>query len=548
MKNFIRKNVSSILRTGKDGFFEQTVWRQFCKVFGFVVFGLLLLLFSMPPDIFGQSGGGQILFYSNRDGNFEIYKMNSDGANQQRLTNTPENESGGIWSPDGKKILYGKSINSTTSQIWVMNTDGSNQMLISDATGVNTLYGWSPDGQKILYSSGIGQENSGNPRTLWTMSADGTNKVRLTDSTMIDHQAAWSPDGSKIAFGRCDADLICDIYSINSDGSNPVNLTPAHSFDDDAPRWTPDGGKIIYSEQFSESEVRTMIMNADGTGKFVFTDLTGYANLSKPISPDGTKIVLPLLVTQFPSPVTFDIITFGLDGSDFRNLTNNLVRDSFGAWSPDSAKIAFGSRRDMTTTDEIYAMNADGSGVGRLTFNSAADIVTDWRFIAATPAGQNISVAPANSISLTFDNVVTNGFTTANALTLDQISPLPFNFSLTGSSVIYEISTTAVFSGNVVVSFNVPNVASAAACSRLRVLHYTNGDWDLAGNAAPVYNTGNQSCTLSQTVSSLSPFVVAQSNPPANKEQCKNDGWKRFDVPRRFKNQGDCIQFANTGK
>jgi len=33
-----------------------------------------------------------------------------------------------------------------------------------------------------------------------------------------------------------------------------------------------------------------------------------------------------------------------------------------------------------------------------------------------------------------------------------------------------------------------------------------------------------------------------------NKEQCKNDGWMRFDFPRTFKNQGDCIQFINTGK
>lgn len=35
---------------------------------------------------------------------------------------------------------------------------------------------------------------------------------------------------------------------------------------------------------------------------------------------------------------------------------------------------------------------------------------------------------------------------------------------------------------------------------------------------------------------------------PTTKEQCKNDGWKDFTFPRAFKNQGDCIQFVNTGK
>jgi hypothetical protein len=40
----------------------------------------------------------------------------------------------------------------------------------------------------------------------------------------------------------------------------------------------------------------------------------------------------------------------------------------------------------------------------------------------------------------------------------------------------------------------------------------------------------------------------AQTGPPVSKDQCKNGGWARFDAPRTFKNQGDCIQFFNTGK
>ncbi len=38
------------------------------------------------------------------------------------------------------------------------------------------------------------------------------------------------------------------------------------------------------------------------------------------------------------------------------------------------------------------------------------------------------------------------------------------------------------------------------------------------------------------------------TGPPVNKDQCKNGGWQRFDLPHRFKNQGDCIQYVNTGK
>lgn len=44
------------------------------------------------------------------------------------------------------------------------------------------------------------------------------------------------------------------------------------------------------------------------------------------------------------------------------------------------------------------------------------------------------------------------------------------------------------------------------------------------------------------------PTPTPQVGPPTNKDQCKNSGWQTFNTPRTFKNQGDCIQFVNTGK
>ena len=36
--------------------------------------------------------------------------------------------------------------------------------------------------------------------------------------------------------------------------------------------------------------------------------------------------------------------------------------------------------------------------------------------------------------------------------------------------------------------------------------------------------------------------------PPTNKDQCNKGGWKIFTIPQKFKNQGDCMSFVNTGK
>jgi NHL repeat len=44
------------------------------------------------------------------------------------------------------------------------------------------------------------------------------------------------------------------------------------------------------------------------------------------------------------------------------------------------------------------------------------------------------------------------------------------------------------------------------------------------------------------------PPTTTGVGPPTNKDQCKNGGWEIFTIPRKFKNQGDCVSFVNTGK
>jgi Tol biopolymer transport system component len=57
-------------------------------------------------------------------------------------------------------------------------------------------------------------------------------------------------------------------------------------------------------------------------------------------------------------------------------LTRDRAADSEPAWSPDGARVAFVSTRDRNA--EIYAMNADGSGVTRLTRDRAIDSAPAW--------------------------------------------------------------------------------------------------------------------------------------------------------------------------
>jgi Tol biopolymer transport system component len=73
-----------------------------------------------------------------------------------------------------------------------------------------------------------------------------------------------------------------------------------------------------------------------------------------------------------------DIYVMKADGTGLTRLTNNSAEDGlFGfAWSPDGSRIAFVSDRDGN--DEVYVMNADGSGLTNLTNNPGDDKDPAW--------------------------------------------------------------------------------------------------------------------------------------------------------------------------
>ena len=90
-------------------------------------------VFLVPPQAnyysaFGTLAGPneQIVFFSERDGNQEIYVMNAaDGSNQTRLTYNDVQDTGSSWSPDGTKIAFASAKDGNV-EIYLLNAaDGS---------------------------------------------------------------------------------------------------------------------------------------------------------------------------------------------------------------------------------------------------------------------------------------------------------------------------------------------------------------------------------------------------------------------------------------
>ena len=175
------------------------------------------------------SPGTKIAFESSRDGQFEIYKMNSDGGGQTRLTTNAASDTEADWSPDGTKIAF-TSLRDGIEEIYVMNSNGSGQTNLSNNAAFDFGPSWSPNGTKIAFSS----ERDGN-NEIYVMNSDGSGQTNLSNNAASDNAASWSPDGTKIAFSS-QRDGNDEIYVMNSDGKRQTRITN-NAASDDEPSW-----------------------------------------------------------------------------------------------------------------------------------------------------------------------------------------------------------------------------------------------------------------------------------------------------------------------
>ena len=281
-----------------------------------------------------DGSGGMLAFYSERDGNAEIYLMNADGTVQTRLTDNKAQDFSPAWSPDGTKSAFTSDRDDPNSvrcfpncneNLYVMNADGTAQTRLTDTPALESHPDWSPDGAWLSFDADRDCDGKGE---IYIIRPDGSAERRLTDGQADDRWADWSPDGAQIAFSS-KRDGNYEIYVMNADGTGLQRLTENNQ-DDYMPDWSPDGTQIAFFSMSSGAGRQFVsVMQADGSNLRQLTQPTSRVNEDPAWSPDGTRIAF-----QSDRDGNFEIYTMNPDGTDVRRLTTDHGGDYWPAWRP----------------------------------------------------------------------------------------------------------------------------------------------------------------------------------------------------------------------
>ncbi len=369
--------------------------------------------YSLSPD--GKTIAFSVTEYNveSNKGNSDIYLVNSDGSNLHPLKNSDKNESGPVFSPDGKKIAFIRD-----GKIWTCGYDGSGEELLADiSTGASGIV-WSPDGSKMLFASSVfpecatdecnkqmdeKRENSKVKASLfkhllfrhWNEWRGGkfshlflldTKTKKYTDLFLhkekdvppialgSSNDYSFSPDGKEIAVTMNPDTMVSistnnEIYTITlsdvrGNAAAPLKKISVSPGNDNQPVYSPDGKYIAYvsmKQAGHESDQQNLVLYDRSTGEQkVITNEFDKSIGQFTWSPDSKSIYFIAENEIYSSIYKIDIASQKVDML-LKEHDNASV-----AVSPDGKTLYFEQQRNNLPT-EIFSMNIEGSNVKQLT-------------------------------------------------------------------------------------------------------------------------------------------------------------------------------------
>ena len=243
----------------------------------------------------------KIAFANNATKHKEIYVVDYDGKNLQRLTKDNSISLLPRWSKDGR-IFY-TTYKYRNPDIFAIDLRAGKISPVIIKKGLSLIGGVSPDGKALVFTSSGGQNPS-----IYIYNLETQQKVQITNKASVDGSPSYSPDGKYITF-------------VSNRAGNPQ----------------------IYVMELATGQTRPL------TKKFNWSDTPQW-------SPTGEWIVFSGREAPFHP---MDIFLVDLTGTQIKRLTSDAGSNEDPTWSPDGRFIAFTTTRNGRR--QLYMMDMDGS-------------------------------------------------------------------------------------------------------------------------------------------------------------------------------------------
>jgi Tol biopolymer transport system component/DNA-binding winged helix-turn-helix (wHTH) protein len=263
------------------------------------------------------------------------------GGEPRRLGRLTENKlwtcwSGAAWTPDGRDVVFSSAVDGPLSLWRLPLTGGVPRRVAGSAAGATNP---SISGSKLAYLQVIQNDN------IWrlpnpALSGHSGLSSKLISSSANEHQPQYTPDGRKLAF-ESNRSGTFEIWTADSDGSHPVQITHFGGPHTGTPRWSPDGRKLTFDSR-----------------------------------PDGHS----------------DIFVVNADGGVPHKLTSDKSEDVVPSWSRDGRWIYWGSNR--TSTWQVWKMPSEGGPAVQVTrqggFSAIESVDRKFLYYSKDPYGTQI--------------------------------------------------------------------------------------------------------------------------------------------------------------
>jgi Tol biopolymer transport system component len=240
-----------------------------------------------------------------------------------------------------------------------MSPKGKHRTRLTKGPADDAFPNYSPDGERIVFTRGVA--GSTGVGQAWIMNQDGSGKKQLTHGSPTVESTTFSPNGKRIAFTRGDGGSP-QLWTMKVDGTDQTQLTfPGPDGDHvHGPTYSPGGRLIAFSHHYGAVGYHGIsVIKPNGTGEKALTMPSAATDDFQPdFSPDGKRIVFDRY-----NQLHDDLYVMNANGSGQRALTNTSDLDLSPAFSPNGAKVAF--ERDNTDFTVANVVLVDSSGLNQ---------------------------------------------------------------------------------------------------------------------------------------------------------------------------------------